>query len=69
VAGSASSSTSGTASWLTSVVRTPSSSTIGRSAMRRLRKRSAAIDASSAHWASSIAITSGRSRARFAVSQ
>ena len=47
----------------------PASSTIGRSAIRRLRKRSADIDASSAHWASSTVIRSGRSRARLAVSQ
>ena len=54
VAGSARISASGTGSWPTSAVRTASSSTIGRSAIRRLRKRSAAIDASSAHWASSM---------------
>ncbi len=69
VAGSARISARGTPSCPTSAVRAASSSTIGRSAMRRLRKRSAAIDASSAHWASSMVIRSGRSRARFAVSQ
>ena len=69
VAGSARISASGTASWPTSAGRTASSSTIGRSAIRRLTKRSAAIDASSAHWASSIVTRSGCWRAMFAVSQ
>ena len=54
VAGSARISASGTASGPTSEVRTASASTMGRSAIRRLRKRSAAIEASSAHWASSM---------------
>jgi hypothetical protein len=49
VAGSARISASGTASWPTSAGRAASSSTMGRSAIRRLRKRSAAINASSAH--------------------
>ena len=38
-------------------------------AIRRLRNRCADIEGSSAHWASSMVIRSGRSRARLAVSQ